>query len=68
MKPKYILDKNGKVMPAEKFLKREAKDWFGSITQALRECGDTGKKFAKECSQIPGEIANDFGNKKKKKK
>lgn len=67
MKPKYILDKNGKVMPAEAFVKREAKGWFGAITQALQECGASGKEFLKECSEIPSEVADDFRPKKKKK-
>ncbi|KUO64205.1 MAG: hypothetical protein APF80_17455 [Alphaproteobacteria bacterium BRH_c36] len=64
MKIKYIIDDKGRLLPAEKFLKREAKGWKGTFLQALKECGDTGKQFLKECEQGVGQFARELTNSK----
>lgn len=49
---KYVADKNGNVMRAEDFLKREAKEWFGAFKTLFKECADTGKQFTKENAEF----------------
>jgi hypothetical protein len=51
MQIKFFIDKNGNVIAAKEFARREAKGWAGTFKTAFKEWGDTGKQFLKENEQ-----------------
>ena len=65
MKIKYIVDKDGNILPAEQFLKRECSEWASTFRQAFKECGDSGKQFVGDCADGVADFAKELGGIKK---
>lgn len=62
---KYLIDHNGRVFPAKH--KSKHKGWRGTFAEALKECGDSGRQFLKECEQGADQFSREITNTKRRR-
>ena len=65
-KPKFVIDEDGRIHPAEKFIKRTTTGWGGTFAQALREIDQTGNQFCRELDQTTRNTLNEISGRKPK--